>query len=224
MADTLNHLVRSPKKAEAGLHLHEASPDRRNPNPDRPIESLRRVVLTGPESSGKSTLAESLANHFSVVLVPEFARTWIQDKLARTGENCVLDDVPAIARGQEAAEHQAAVASTGSGFLICDTDVLTIRIWSECFFGAVPSELDTRLSEPPSGRERDLYLLTDIDVPWVADGVRDQCGNREGQMALFRSRLDEFGCRSVVISGDLEARRQRAIEAIERWRAGTDKR
>jgi HTH-type transcriptional regulator, transcriptional repressor of NAD biosynthesis genes len=183
-----------------------------------PIDSLRRVVLTGPESSGKSTLAESLANHFSAVLVPEFARTWIRDKRARTGENCVLDDVPAIARGQEAAENQAAAALKGPGFLICDTDVLTIRIWSECFFGAVPSELDTRLSETHSGRSQDLYLLTDIDVPWVADGVRDRPGNRESQMALFRSRLGEFGCRSVVISGDLEARRQRAIEAIERWR------
>ncbi len=182
---------------------------------------MRRVVLTGPESSGKSTLAESLANHFSVLLVPEFARTWIQDKLARTGENCVLDDVPAIARGQEAVEHQAAVASTGSGFLICDTDVLTIRIWSECFFGAVPPELDAMLTERRPRRRRDLYLLTDIDVPWVADGVRDRSGDRCGQMALFRARLAEAGCRAVLVSGDRETRRRRAIDAIERWRAGT---
>ncbi|MCK7575180.1 MAG: ATP-binding protein [Chromatiales bacterium] len=111
------------------------------------IDSLRRVVFTGPESSGKSTLAEQLAAHFAVPLVPEFARAWILGKLARTGGNCVLEDVLAIAYGQQAAEDQAAAGLAGDGFLICDTDVLTIRIWSECFFGAVPSELDAMLAE-----------------------------------------------------------------------------
>lgn len=188
---------------------------------DMQIDPLHRVIFTGPESSGKSTLAEQLAAHFSVPLVPEFARAWILEKLARTGGNCVLEDVLVIAYGQQAAEDQAAAGLAEDGFLICDTDVLTIRIWSECFFGAVPSELDAMLTECRPRRRRDLYLLTDIDVPWVADGVRDRSGDRCGQMALFRARLAEAGYRVVLVSGDRETRRRRAIDAIERWRAGT---
>lgn len=184
------------------------------------IDSLRRVVFTGPESSGKSTLAERVAAHFAVPLVPEFARAWILEKLARTGGNCALEDVLAIAYGQQAAEDQAAAGLAGDGFLVCDTDVLTIRIWSECFFGGVPSELDVMLAERRPRRRQDLYLLTDIDVPWVADGVRDRSGDRCGQMALFRARLAEAGCRTVLVSGDWEARRHHIIDTIDHWRGG----
>ena len=174
----------------------------------------RRVVLTGPESSGKTTLAEQLAVHFDTHCVPEFARSWIADKLARGAGPCVLADVLAIARGQSALESQGAQAAR-HGLLICDTDVPTIRIWSECFFGATPPELET--AHP--GCQRDLYLLTDIDIPWIADGLRDRPENRERQLALFHSRLTAQGCRYVLVSGNHESRLCRAVEAIESWLA-----
>lgn len=178
----------------------------------------RRLILTGPESTGKSTLAVRLAAHFRVPLVPEFARAYIQDKLLRCGRNCALEDVPMIAWGQQAAEERALAQAQG-GFVICDTDVLTIRIWSECFFDAVPPELDPLLERLKPRLKQDLYLLTDIDVPWVADGIRDRPGDRAGQMALFQMRLAEMGCQTILISGGWEERLERAIAAIGDWLA-----
>ncbi|QIK37810.1 AAA family ATPase [Caldichromatium japonicum] len=178
----------------------------------------RRLVLTGPESTGKSTLAVRLAAHFRVPLVPEFARAYIQDKLLRCGRNCALEDVPAIAWGQRAAEDKA-LAQSPEGLIICDTDLLTIRIWSECFFGRVPTEIEPLLEQLRSRLPQDLYLLTDIDVPWIADGIRDRPGDRAGQMALFQTRLAEMGSQAILIAGGWEERLERAIAAIGHWLA-----
>ncbi len=176
----------------------------------------RRLVLTGPESTGKSTLAAQLAGHFQAPLVPEFARAYLQDKLLRCGRHCALEDVPPIAWGQQAAEEKA-LAQAHGGFIICDTDILTICIWSECFFAAVPHELDLLLGDLRPRLSQDLYLLTDIDVPWIADGIRDRPGDRAGQMALFQRRLAEMGCRVALISGGWGERLNQAIAVAERW-------
>ena len=123
---------------------------------------VRRVCIFGPESTGKSTLARDLAVRLGTVHVAEFARGLLD---ARDGR-CDPEDIPVIARGQAAAED--ALARQARRVIICDTDVLTTRIWSEVLFGSCPSEVAAEADR----RTYDLYLVPDIDVPWVQDGQR----------------------------------------------------
>lgn len=173
------------------------------------LPGVRRIAVYGPESSGKSTLARQLADHFHARLVEEYARPYIREKLRRTGENCGLEDIMAIAIGQQALENEAARETPG-GLLICDTDLLTIKAYSEFFFGAVPAALDEALRS----HRYDLYLLTDIDVPWVADGIRDRPQHRDLMLAHFERLLRIAQHPFVKLSGDPERRLKRAIGAI----------
>ncbi|MCI0529484.1 MAG: AAA family ATPase, partial [Nitrospira sp.] len=119
---------------------------------------VRRVCIFGPESTGKSTLAQHLAAHYKTVYVSEYARDLLDFKDGR----CDPEDIPLIARGQIASEE--ALARQANRLLFCDTDLITTTIWSEILFGECPlwirEEADRRLYH--------LYLLTDIDAPWVA--------------------------------------------------------
>jgi NadR type nicotinamide-nucleotide adenylyltransferase len=176
------------------------------------IDGLAKVVLYGPESTGKTTLARQLAAQFNAVEVGEYARGFIMQKLRRCGQNCCLDDILAIAVGQQDAENQLA-ARTGRGILICDTDLLTIKAYSDLFFGGSPAELEDALPDRCSA----LYLLTDIGVPWQADGVRDRPSDRARSLAYFEHLLQIYDRTYVKISGDRERRRAAAILAVEEW-------
>lgn len=174
------------------------------------ISGLTRVAVYGPESTGKSTLAAQLAAHFAVPRVDEYARHYIQDKLRHTGENCVLDDILAIAIGQQSLENHVATQA-GGGLIVCDTDLLTIKAYSDLFFGSAPPALNAAL---PFIRQ-DLYLLTDIDIPWVADGIRDRPQDRPGMLAYFEQLLERDDRHYVRISGDRARRLREAIAAVE---------
>lgn len=167
---------------------------------------VKRVVVFGPESSGKSTLAEALARRFATAWVPEYARTWLE-AFARAP---VAEDMPAIARGQAASED--ALARNADGVLIADTDPLLTVVWSEVLFGAVDPEV-SRLAE---ARAADLYLLTDPEVPWVADAVRYQPEPRARRAFFARCRevLEARGRRYVVVQGTWEERTRIAEAAV----------
>ncbi|MCH7825440.1 MAG: ATP-binding protein, partial [Acidobacteria bacterium] len=121
---------------------------------------MKRVVVTGSECTGKTTLAGALARHYQVPWVPEFARRFVSEK----GAAPAFADVEAIARGQVALEDE--VAATASTLLIQDTDLLSTVVYSHHYYGACPAWVEAALQE----RCADLYLLAGIDVPWVADG------------------------------------------------------
>jgi HTH-type transcriptional regulator, transcriptional repressor of NAD biosynthesis genes len=174
------------------------------------VDGLKRIAVYGPESTGKTTLARQLAEHFETLWVPEYARAYIRGKLGRTAENCVLDDILAIAVGQQSAENRAASQAT-QGLLICDTDLLNIRAYSDLFFGATPLELNAAL--PFS--HYDLYLLTDIDVPWTPDGIRDRPNDRAATLAYFERLLNDYGKGYVKVSGNPGQRLRTAIAAVE---------
>ena len=123
---------------------------------------LKRVCIFGPESTGKSTLARKLAQKFNTVYVREFARPLLD---AQAGE-CFPENIPQIARGQVASED--ALSQQANRVLICDTDVLTTTIWSDVLFGHTPDWV----RELADARRYDLYLLNDVDVPWIDDGQR----------------------------------------------------
>ncbi|MBK7471451.1 MAG: ATP-binding protein [Betaproteobacteria bacterium] len=168
----------------------------------------RRVCLFGPESTGKSTLAEDLARHYATAHVPEYAR----DYLDATGSRGSAADVPWIARGQRAAE--IAGAAQASRILVCDTNLATIALWSDVLFGATPDWV----REQAARDTYDLWLLTDIDVPFEPDPQR--CFPDPARRAWFmdqcRQTLARLGVVPVPLHGAPAARLATACAAIDR--------
>jgi NadR type nicotinamide-nucleotide adenylyltransferase len=164
---------------------------------------VRRVSIVGAESTGKTTLAQALAAHFRTVRVPEFAREYL---LARDGQ-CTEADIPIIAAGQVRLEDQ--LAREANRLLVCDTDLLTTQLWHEHYFGPCPRDL-LELSE---SRTAHLYLLCDLDVRWVADGLRDSPRQRQWFHRRFLEELGRRGAPVVLISGSRKVRLERAIAA-----------
>jgi len=164
-----------------------------------------RVVVTGSECTGKTTLARSLAEHFRTAWVPEYARQFVEQKAAPL----VSDDVEAIARGQ--IELEDAPALRASRLVIQDTDLLSTALYARHYYGSCPAWIERALAS----RNADLYLLADIDVPWIADGgQRDRGDRREEVQGLFRQALEERALRFVEIRGSRQRRFDDAVQAI----------
>jgi NadR type nicotinamide-nucleotide adenylyltransferase len=168
--------------------------------------SVLRVVVTGSESTGKTTLARFLATRYDTAWCPEFSRHYLEQKDAPL----TVDDVQPIARGQCAAED---VALRGAHrLLFLDTDLLSTVVYARHYYGACPAWI----IEAARTRRGDLYLLNHPDVPWEADGPqRDRGDRREEMHALFEGVLREFGARVVDIAGPWAERRQPALDAVE---------
>jgi HTH-type transcriptional regulator, transcriptional repressor of NAD biosynthesis genes len=170
----------------------------------------RRVAIVGPESTGKTTLARQLAAHYQTVWVPEFARQYLDAKDAeRPLARLTLADIAEIARGQVVSEER--LARQSNQLLICDTELLTTRLWSEHFFGSS----EDWICRAASQRRYDLYLLTDIDLPWVADPHRAAPGLREPFLNRLRCQLQLSERRFVMVSGAFDERLRQAIAAID---------
>jgi NadR type nicotinamide-nucleotide adenylyltransferase len=167
-----------------------------------------RVVLTGSESTGKTTLAADLAAHYGAQLVPEFVRQYAAAKGGPLG----TDDHGPIARGQIALENAHAAGSPA--LVVQDTDLLSTVVYCNHYFGACP----VWIVEAAIERRPDLYLLCEIDVPWVADDVRDRGHMREEMQALFRGAVAVAGAPVATITGGWTERFQRAIDAIDALR------
>lgn len=170
-----------------------------------------RVVVTGSECTGKTTLARALADHYGTLWVPEFVRGFVEKK----GRAPEYRDVEAIARGQMALEDQTAT-EVGS-LLIQDTDLLSTVVYSRHYFRDCPAWIEIELRN----RAGDLYLLADIDVPWTPDGeLRDRGDRREDLQELFRSALVEQGFSFVEVTGPQARRLEIAIAAVDELWSG----
>ena len=161
---------------------------------------LLRICVTGPESTGKTTLARRLAGLLGTAWVPEASRTYAE----RVGRPLAASDVSPIAHEHIAlADAGAASArSRGAPALVLDTDLLSTVIYARHYYDAVPPwiEHEERI------RRADLYLLCDVDVPWIADGVRDRPTGRGAMFDRFHCALTERGAELVLIAGDWETR------------------
>lgn len=164
----------------------------------------KKVCIFGPESVGKSTLTEQLATHFNTAFVPEYARTLIEENQGRLH----YEDMEKIAQGHAAAIRHA--LPHANKVLFVDTDVITTKIWSKELFGKYPVSLDALIAET----SYDLYLLLDVDVPWVPDIVRFRPEAREAFMATCLRELEMYDRNFVLISGNWEARLQQAVHSI----------
>lgn len=175
-----------------------------------------RVVITGSECTGKTTLATAVAESFGTVPVDEYVRQFVREK----GAAPAYPDVGAIARGQIELEDATARAASrlngAAAIVIQDTDLVSTVIYSHHYYGRCPRWIEEALAQ----RLADLYLLADIDVPWVPDGdQRDRPERREEMQELFRRALGERGARVVEIRGSREERLETARAAIEELRS-----
>lgn len=173
------------------------------------MSSLRRVVLIGPESTGKTRLTERLAAHYDVPWSAEFAREYVEE------HSHILSyvDVAAIGRGQRVGEDAARqrAVDAGAAFVLHDTDLVSTLVYSRHYYGACPAEIEREILE----RRADLYLLHRTDVDWVADGVqREQPARREELFGLFREILESLDATTTDIHGSWADRERRAHEAI----------
>ncbi len=168
-----------------------------------------RVVVTGSECTGKTTLAKALAEHYSTHWVPEYARQFVLEK----GAAPVYRDVEAIARGQIALEDSlVSLAAGASHLLIQDTDLLSTVVYSRHYYGDCPRWVGNVLRD----RGADLYLLAGNDVPWSPDGdQRDRGHLREEMQELFRAALRSRDARTVEVRGSHEERMAAATRAID---------
>lgn len=177
--------------------------------PARPLV----VTLTGPESTGKTTLAEWLARRFDVPWSAEHARAYVDGRLA-AGDRTPLAaaDVAPIARGQLRGEDAAAEEARAAGrpLVVRDTDLVSTVVYARRAFGAAPAWV----VDAARTRRAALYLLCDVDAPWVPDPVRDaDPGARQARAALrdaFAATLDALGCRWVPLRGSWEERARAA--------------
>jgi NadR type nicotinamide-nucleotide adenylyltransferase len=172
----------------------------------RTEKNIIRIAITGPESTGKSALAECLAVHYNTVWIPEYAREYL-GKLDRPYNQ---DDILQIAKGQFESEKKQAFA-TGK-FIFSDTELIVTKIWSDVKYGNCDKWILDNIDE----QKFDLYLLCNIDLPWEFDVLREHPEQREYLMKLYINELFIRKLNYAVISGNGEQRVNNAISIIEK--------
>jgi HTH-type transcriptional repressor of NAD biosynthesis genes len=171
---------------------------------------VRRVCVVGSESTGKTTLCEKLAARFNAPFVGEYGRDYTLRKATTPDpSDWRPDEFTHIAREQQRRENEAARRSPG--LVVCDTDAFATEIWLERYLG--PGH-DAR-GWPTRDRPIDRYLLTDPNVPFVQDGIRDGEHLRTWMFDRFRHALEERGFPYEILSGSYERREVQAVSAIE---------
>jgi NadR type nicotinamide-nucleotide adenylyltransferase len=164
----------------------------------------RRIAITGPESTGKSLLAESLARHFKTFWVPEFARDYLNN-LGRPYEE---HDILTIARGQLREEEK--LYRQAKEILFCDTEMIVVKIWSEVRY----QRCHPWILKTISTHTYDYFLLCDIDLPWEPDPLREHPDRRKFLFDLYFRELTDRKLPFSVITGSGSARMENAISVL----------
>jgi NadR type nicotinamide-nucleotide adenylyltransferase len=169
---------------------------------------MKKVVVIGPESTGKSTLCEQLARYYNTSWVPEYAR----EHLLQHGTEYTYDDLLTIARGQVALEESYIDKAVNAKVLFIDTDQYVMKVWCEFVFG----KCHTWILDQITKRKYDLYLLCNIDLPWVKDILREypDLASRQQLYNIYKSILSNQSVPWTEISGNYDERFQKAIHAV----------
>ncbi len=170
---------------------------------------ILKIALFGPESTGKTTLAKQLAEYYQTDWVPEFARDYLQEKWDKSQTICDINDMLPIAYGQTKLENEK--TKTANHYLFCDTNLMVTKVFSEMYYDYCDPLLDAAARE----HEYDLFFLTNIDVPWEKDDLRDQPEGRETVFSVFKQSLIENNKPYITLSGDADLRLKKAIAIID---------
>ncbi len=168
--------------------------------------SLKKIAIVGPESTGKSVTAKYLAEQLQTICVPEYARYYCQ---ALNNQYTPQDEVNMF-YGQLALE-EALIPIAKNNLLICDTTILTVKVWCDHLFGDTPQEVKKEIDR----RHYDLYLLMDIDLPWQDDPLRDFPHQREYFMGVWKKELQTLDANYSVVSGIGEERLVNALAFVK---------
>ncbi|MDN3674896.1 DUF4301 family protein [Flavobacterium branchiarum] len=169
---------------------------------------ILKFALFGPESTGKTTLAKQLASYYETEWVPEFARDYLQEKWEENQHICVEEDMMPIAYGQTKLENDKLVLA--NKFLFCDTNLMVTKVFSEMYY----NYCNPLLNEAALEHEYDLFFLTDIDVPWEKDDIRDSPKERESVFSVFKETLIATKKPYITLSGNKKFRLAKAVEII----------
>jgi NadR type nicotinamide-nucleotide adenylyltransferase len=169
---------------------------------------MKKVVVIGPESTGKSTLCEQLAAHYKTSWVPEYAREY----LLQHGTQYTYNDLLTIAKGQLALEESYIEKNANAPFLFVDTDQYVMKVWCEFVFGKCHSWIVDQIAK----RKYDLYLLCNIDLPWVKDELREypDLESRRQLFNIYKNIMINQPVPWVEISGNNDERLHKAIKAV----------
>jgi NadR type nicotinamide-nucleotide adenylyltransferase len=167
----------------------------------------KKVVIIGPESTGKSTLSQQLAEHYGTIWCPEFAREYLSVR----GKDYTYEDLLNIAAGQLELEDNLLVKAKNDLYFI-DTDMYVMKVWCEVVF----NDCHTWILKQIANRSYDLFFLCDVDLPWVKDDLREypDLSFRKKLFKMYYDLMISCGSRWAVISGSYSERLQSAISII----------
>lgn len=166
-----------------------------------------KIALTGPESSGKTTLAELIAQHYKTTCVPEFAREFIE-KLERDYNK---KDLVNIAEGHLKDILSAEERFRDKPLIVVDTDFIVIDVWSRYKYG----ETDKAITALVESNIFDLHILCEPDIPWENDVMRENPNDRDSLFILYKETLETHGKSYIIVNGSIKKRKKKAIKAIE---------
>ena len=158
---------------------------------------MLKIIVTGPESSGKTNLCKELSKYFKIPFTKEFAREY----LTNLDKDYTQNDLSEIAKGQLASEHN---------FQLLDTDLITIKIWSEYKYGNCEKWILDTIEKQKT--EKRFYLLCKPDIHWEADPLRENPTNRNELLEIYKQELEKLGHKFLIIKG--EDRNEQAIEIL----------
>ena len=166
---------------------------------------LKRIAITGPESTGKTWLAEKLAVHYNTNMVSEYARTFFQNREYKY----TVDDLVTIAKAQ--LKNEESIASVSTNYLFCDTDLIVMKIWAKVVFNYVPEWIEKHVRE----HVYDLYLLCYPDVIWKPDAFRKNPHNRQYLFELYVNELEQSNLNYKIVKGIGDQRIKNAVSFVD---------
>lgn len=165
-----------------------------------------KIVVTGPEATGKTNISDYLARHFNASWIPEYARYYISSLRERYG----YADIESIAKRQIADYHRYALSA--EKIVIFDTWLIITKVWFQEVFRRYPAWIDEEIGNLPM----DHYLLCSPDIPWEPDDVRENGGERRWYLfEKYRKELEHWGFRYDIIEGNGQERFDRAVRAVD---------
>jgi nicotinamide riboside kinase len=168
---------------------------------------VKRIAITGPESTGKTALTEYLANHYGANKVSEYSREFFKDREYQYDKN----DLITIAKEQ--LKNEELISSLSERLIICDTDLISIGIWSKIVFESIPDWIESKMKE----HIYDLYLLCNLDVEWIPGPLRNNKNDRHYIYKQFVNELDKYNFNYRIISGNGAIRFNNAVNFVDEF-------